>query len=360
MGHIAADVRRRGIRAPASSALDELEAFYLHDETRRRLSAMGWVRRVLYRIGWLVKSLLLKLTPIRRILLAVGLFLLVTQARINVGQGFSVELRDFGLGFVLLVLMLELKDKLVARHELEAGRAVQLALMPAESPPVPGWDLWLYTQPANDVGGDLVDYLQVDAERYGVALGDVAGKALPAALLMVKLQATLRALVPRVRTLDELATAVNEILVRDGLPNRFATLVYLLLSSTSGHVRVLNAGHMPPAIVRRSAEVEELPGRSVALGMLPEMVFAEQGVDLSPGDVLVVYSDGVTEAMNAREDFFGEERLRAALRATAGQPVAAIGRRVLSDVREFVGDAPMHDDLSLVVVRRRADPGGAP
>lgn len=358
VGHIAADVRKRGIRALASGALEELEAFYLRDEARRRLAAMGPVRRVLYRIGWLLKSLLLKLTPTRRILLAVGLFFLATH-RVGIGQNVTLDLRGFGAGFVMVVLMLELKDKLVARHELEAGRAVQVALMPETSPSVPGWDLWLCTRPANDVGGDLVDYLQVDADRHGLALGDVAGKALPAALLMVKLQATLRALVPRARTLDELAVAVNEILVRDGLPNRYATLVYLLLSSGSGHVRLLNAGHLPPAVVRRSAVIEELPGHSMALGMLPHMSFSEQGVDLAPGDVLVVYSDGVTEAMNAGGGFFGEERLQAALRETAGQSVTVIGQRVLDAVEQFVADAPVHDDLSLVVVKRREQAGGA-
>src|SRR5512138_3275825 len=93
------------------------------------------------------------------------------------------------------VLMLELKDKLLARSELEAGRTVQLALMPDRPPVVPGWDIWLYSRSANDVGGDLVDYLQIDPQRLGVMLGDVAGKGLPAALLMAKLQATLRALV---------------------------------------------------------------------------------------------------------------------------------------------------------------------
>ena len=93
-----------------------------------------------------------------------------------------------GGGIILIaVLMLELKDKLAARDELEAGRTVQLALMPESSPAVPGWDLWLHTEPANDVGGDLIDHLQIDDSHHGVALGDVSGKALPAALLMVKL-----------------------------------------------------------------------------------------------------------------------------------------------------------------------------
>ena len=244
--------------------------------------------------------------------------------------------RLLGDALLFLVLMLELKDKLMARDELEAGRKVQLALMPDTSPSVPGWDLWLHTEPANDVGGDLVDHLQVDDRQHGVALGDVAGKALPAALLMVKLQATLRALVPQFGALNDLGSAINRILVRDGLPNRFATLVYLVLPIDSGTVRVLNAGHMAPLVVRGDT-IEEMAHGSMALGFMSEATYGEQQVELTSGDVLIVYSDGVTEAINASGEFFGDERLRAAIQETAGQPVAAIGARILQVLEAFVG-----------------------
>ena len=247
--------------------------------------------------------------------------------------------------------MLELKDKLVARDELEAGRKVQRALMPRRSPAVPGWDLWLYTEPANDVGGDLVDHLQIDADRHGVALADIAGKALPAALLMVKLQATLRALVPHCGTLSELAASINHILQRNGLPNRFATMVYVVLSTRSDSVRLLNAGHMPPLAVR-GATIEELPPGSMALGIMPTAASPSSASLCLTATCWSWYSDGVTEAMNGSGDFFGDDRLRAALRETAGQPAAAIGERVLDVLSAFVGDAHPHDDVSLVVLRR--------
>ncbi len=249
--------------------------------------------------------------------------------------------------------MLELKDKLAARGELEAGRTVQLALMPESSPAVPGWDLWLHTEPANDVGGDLIDHLQIDDSHHGVALGDVSGKALPAALLMVKLQATLRALTPQFDRLSDLGAAINRILERDGLANGFATLVYLVLATDSGDVRVLNAGHMPPLVARGRA-IDRMDYGSMALGMMPDATFSEQRVALADGDVLVVYSDGITEAMNESGDFFGDERLRAAIQATTGQPVEAIGMEILRALQTFVGDAPPHDDVSLMLLKRQS------
>jgi sigma-B regulation protein RsbU (phosphoserine phosphatase) len=351
---VTADFGRRGVGG-ITATFEEIEAFYLDEASRRRLAGMGHVRRTFRRFFWLIKSLLMKLTPARRIMLAFALLLLLPGIHLGGGEGVRIDLQAplVSLLIVLVVLMLELKDKLIARNELVAGRAVQLALMPPESPAVPGWDIWLYTQPANDVGGDLVDHLKIDERHHGIALGDVAGKALPAALLMVKLQATLRALVPLFPALSELGSALNRILHRDGLPNRFATLVYLALTTGDGHIRYLNAGHVPPLVIRGSA-IEELKDSSIALGFIPEAEFAERAVSLAVGDVLVIVSDGVIEAMNAADEFFGDDRLRAALSAVAGQPAGQLGQAILSALQPFVGEKKPHDDVSIVVVRRQA------
>lgn len=354
LGQVAEDIRRRGLHQVFSTALHEVEAFYLDEDSRRRLAGMGRLRRTIRRIFWLLKSLLLKLTPARRILLALALLLLLPVIHIGSrDRNIRIDLQSPTTSAVLIVvvLILELKDKLIARNELVAGRAVQLALMPPESPAIPGWDVWLYTAPANDVGGDLVDHVPIDAHQHGIALGDVAGKALPAALLMVKLQATVRALVPIYPSLDDLGAGVNRILHRDGLPNRFATLVYLLLTTDSGRVRCLNAGHLPPLVLRGS-HIEELPAGSMALGFIPDAEYREQAIDLAPGDTLVVFSDGVIEAVNATDDFFGDERLRSALQKTAGRPAQEVGRGVLTMLEAFVGETKPHDDVSVVVVRR--------
>jgi sigma-B regulation protein RsbU (phosphoserine phosphatase) len=165
----------------------------------------------------------------------------------------------------------------------------------------------------------------------------------------------LRALGPEVHSLGELGSRLNRILCRDGLPNRFATLVYLELAPDSGRVRLLNAGHMPPLVVRGDA-VEELPRGSLALSLIATAEFAEQAVELQPGDTLVVYSDGVTEAMNPGGDFYGDERLRASLGRVARLPVDRLGASVVAAVDAFVGEARPHDDLSLVVLRRGPRP----
>jgi hypothetical protein len=354
---VSTDLGRHGVDT-ITSTFEDIETFYLTEAARRRLASVGRIRRFFLRGFWLIRGLLMKLPPARRVMLAFAFLLLMPGIHVNGPNGFSVDFQAplVSVLIVVVILMLELKDKLIARNELVAGRAVQLALMPPESPVVPGWDVWLHTEPANDVGGDLVDHLQLDEDQHGIALGDVAGKALPAALLMVKLQSTLRALVPKHDTLASLGADVNRILHRDGLPNRFATLVYLIVSSSHGRVRYLNAGHLPP-IVMRGPSVEDLPGGSIALGFIGEATFSEREVELNDGDVLVVVSDGVVEAINKSEEFFGEERLRVTLRRVAGQPAVAIGKAVLEALREFLGPTRPHDDVSVIVVKRQMRSG---
>jgi sigma-B regulation protein RsbU (phosphoserine phosphatase) len=209
------------------------------------------------------------------------------------------------------------------------------------------------TRPANEVGGDLVDFLEIEKNRFGVALGDVAGKGLKAALLMAKLQATLRAVAADFHSLAELGAKLNAILRRDGLPDSFASLVYLELQPDAGIVRLLNAGHMPP-IILKGAAIAETPHGAVAIGVLPEAVFTEQRIELHRGEVLLVYSDGVTEAVNETGDFFGDQRLLAFLPALAGFSAPQIGEQILAEVDRFVGEARAHDDLSLIVLKRVA------
>jgi hypothetical protein len=342
-----------GIRKTLSGSLRDLGEFYLTTHRRDRLAGMGRVRRTLFLGLWLLKALFLKLTPPRRLLLVASFFLMWEGGcQLNAGEArVDFDFPLFAIVLLLFILMLELKDKLLARDELEAGRAVQLALMPDRAPTMPGWDIWLFTRSANDVGGDLVDYLQIGPGRLAVVLGDVAGKGLPAALLMAKLQSTIRALASECTSLGELGVRVNHILNRDGLPNRFATLVYLELAPVSGHVRFLNAGHMPPLLLE-SGKVDELPRGSIALGIVPTADFVEQQVQLRAGQMLLVYSDGVTEAMDRAGEFFGDERLRTAMCAGRLETAEQAGHQVLAAVDAFIGDAHWFDDLSLMVLRR--------
>ncbi len=349
------DLRRGGFKNTIRRDYRDLKDFYLDEDRRKRLESMGWFKRAIFITAWLLKGLFLKLTPVRRLLLIVGLVLILTSGDTGYSDGnfrININVPIVGSLLVLFVLMLELKDKLLARSELQAGRTVQHALMPERSPHVAGWSLWLFTRPANEVGGDLVDFQHVDEKRFGVTIGDVSGKGLGAALLMAKLQSTLRALAPDFGSLAKLGAKINEILHRDSLPNSFASLVYLQLQPDSGVVHLVNAGHLPP-IVLRGSTFEEMPKGGTALGILPKAKYSDQRIELQNGELLLVYSDGLTEARNERDEFFGSERLMGLLPTLGGLSTEQVGKKLLAAVDQFVGDARANDDLSLVVFKRK-------
>lgn len=328
----------------------ELYFFYLEPSRREELASLGWARRTFLLLSWLFKSLLRKLAPQRRIMLLAALLLFVL-GWVEMVLIAGIEVRMLAFLILLVLLMLELKDKLVARSEIEIARQVQCSLLPTEHPHIPGWDVWSGTRPANDVGGDLVDYLDPGPGRHGLTLGDVAGKGMGAALLMAKLQATLRALAPDLEDLRDLGSRLNALLHRDGPSNRFATLFYLEVRPGSGAVRYLNAGHNPALVVRLGG-MEKLAASATPLGMLPEVSYRESHIEMLPGDLFLAYSDGVTEAENSAGQEFGMSRLESLLPSLRSLPAAEVGRRVEAAVsRHLDGERP-GDDLSLLIVRR--------
>ncbi len=332
----------------------ELKQFMLTEERQKRLESMGWFKRWLYFYWWLFKSLLLKLTPARRILLAVALLFLLLQDNFNIGGGdvrISFHFTPVSIFLLLFVLMLELKDKLLAKEELEAGRAVQNALMPPRSPDVPGWRLWLFTRSANEVGGDLVDFIKISDTRFGISVGDVAGKGLRAALMAAKLQATLRALATDGSSLKSFFAKLNRIFCRDCLPNMFASLVYVELQANSGTIRLVNAGHLPPIIIR-GTRAEEMKKGGTALGLLSTAAFTESTLSLRRNDILLVYSDGFIEARNEAGEFFGEQRLLDLLPRVAVSSTDELGERIVAELDRFVGEARAADDLSMVIMKK--------
>ncbi len=346
------DLRPSELPANFRRDLRQLYRFYLDEERRAQLEAMG-AKRVFKLVGWTLKSLLAKLSPGRRIALFASLVMCL-MGRVSVpllDATFTTNLRVWAYVIVFLILMLEMKDKLLARDEIEIARQVQLALLPSRHPQPDGWSLWSFMRPANDVGADLVDYIELPEGRLGVVLGDVAGKGLGAALLTAKLQATLRALVPGCPSLSELGGQMNDIVHRDGIDNRFVTLFYFEMQPGQGRLRYLNAGHNPPLVLRTGA-TENLPASAIPLGMLAGTVYAEGETTLEPGDLLVVYSDGLTEARDARDQEFGAERLKAILPLLRGLSAEQAVRLIIDDVNAFLGGERPHDDLSLVVLVR--------
>lgn len=341
------DITRGDFHRAMQRDLMDVYHFYVDDKAREQLDGMGQFSRWTFVIFCTLKNSILKLTPARRLLLLASIifFLEGVFNQVNVGALIA------GFLVLLFILLLELKDKLLAQDELAAGRAVQTALVPRDNPDLSGWELWLYTRPANDVGGDLVDYLPVRDGRLGIALGDVAGKGLGAALISAKLQSTIRALAPAYSDLSELGNQLNTIFCRDGLPDRFISLVYLEVEPDGEHVRILNAGHLPPVILREKG-IRELPKGAPALGIMTSATYREQYTALEAGDVLLVYSDGLTEARNDKGEFFGRKRLASYLSRCRDLPAEEAGKLLLDAVDRFVGEARPSDDLSLIILKR--------
>lgn len=348
------DITRGGFLGSLRHEAREIEEFFLSEREKEQLRNKGWIWRWFVLAWWVLKNSLLKLTSFRRILLVIGLILIFTiDVSMSVGTQVSINYKGLGAMCILLVLILELKDKLLARNELESGREVQGAMQPETCPSVPGWDLWLYTRSANEVGGDLVDFLRLDGGRCAVAIGDVAGKGLAAALFMVKIQSTVRALAPDFESIERLAAKLNAILLRDGMPGKFASLFFARFGPESGDLQFFNAGHMPPLILSADG-VEELSKGNAALGLSAGTVFETRGLRLAAGGTMVVYSDGVTEAQNEDGEFYGLERFRSICNQGRTLAAQALGEKILAGIALFEGTTRRSDDLSLVILRRTA------
>jgi hypothetical protein len=344
------DLARGGFLANLRHEAREIEEFYLTEDEREILHKKKRPWRWAFVGWWILKNSILKLTPLRRILLVIGLVLALTDVSIQSDGGqVMFQYRVVGISCLLLVILLELKDKLLAHSELESGRAVQSAMNPESAPFVPGWNVWLFTRSANEVGGDLVDFLRLDGARFGV----VAGKGLGAALFMVKIQSTIRALAPDFESLSDLVSKLNSILMRDGIPGKFASLMFLRIDSAAGRLRFVNAGHMPPLIVSSSG-LSELPKGNAALGLSSDTQFAERDVTLETGQSLLIYSDGLTEAQNEQGEFYGLERLKTLCRDCGSISAQSFGEKVVRSVSAFEGNARRTDDLSLVILQKSA------
>lgn len=344
------DIRNTNAYSTFRKESKEITGFYLTDAQREELKSMKRIKGTLHISGWVLKAMFYKLTPIRRLFFVVGMILVLSVQSGGSGT-FTVNGSSLFGGFLLvLVILLELKDKLLAHDELEEGRHIQELLLPERTPAVNGWSLWLYTRSANEVCGDLIDFLRMDNGRIGLALADVAGKGLHAALLTTKLQATIRALAFEQRNIATLVEKVNAIFYRDSPSHLFASLLYLEINESDGHVSFVNAGHLPALIVRRDA-VEESAKGDLALGLTQTAAYHEQSADLSGGDLIVLYSDGITEAKNDRGEFFGKERLRQLIRLET-RTAEQVGHAILRDIDSFIGTQNTSDDLSLIILKR--------
>jgi serine phosphatase RsbU (regulator of sigma subunit) len=243
------------------------------------------------------------------------------------------------------------RDELV--REVEMAARVQQHLLDQHRPPAGPLDVVARTHPARVVGGDYYDFIPLDGDRFAVVVADVAGKGLPAALIMPAVKIALRTLAQRRGPVDELLGDLNRIFLDNLPPASYFTLVGGIFDAAARRLVYANAGH-PPALhlKARGGEGEWLPSEGPAVGLLHEDVrFETVDVPFEPGDVFVFYSDGITEAEDARGAEFGRERLAAVVRGAAGQPAAAIVSAVHGAADAFRGAAPRGDDATVIVVR---------
>lgn len=244
------------------------------------------------------------------------------------------------------------RSLLVVQEQIRLASRIQLDLLPKAAPSIPGYDIAGRTMPAQMVGGDYYDFIHIDDARMACCLGDVSGKGLPASLLMANLQATLRAQSSVLPTAKDCISRSNQMLHQSTSDEKFATLFYGILNSQTNDFTFCNAGHDPPFLVSSSGESRRLKTGGIVLSMMESFPYSEETIALSPGDVLVMYSDGLTESMNADGGMFGEEKIATLLNQWKGTGSAEIVENMFAAVKEHAGATPQSDDLTMVVIRR--------
>jgi serine phosphatase RsbU (regulator of sigma subunit) len=237
--------------------------------------------------------------------------------------------------------------------DMQQAAVIQQRLLPEKAPAVPGLDIAGRTKACRTVGGDYYDYLAFPDGRIGVLVGDVAGKGMPASLLMSSLQARVQVLFEDGDDLARKIGRLNKAVTANCPDNRFITFFMGVIDPQTGELVYTNAGHNPPVVVRADGEFETLTGAGgVILGILPMATYQEARTTLNPGDVLVLFSDGVTEAADPTDDEYGEDRLGALVAGMKDRPSEEIVEAIHNTVIAFTQGAPAADDITVVVARR--------
>ncbi len=242
-------------------------------------------------------------------------------------------------------------------QELSLAREIQTSFLPREAPSVPGWGLAADWQAARQVGGDFYDFVPLQDGRYGLVIADVADKGVPAALFMALSRTLMRAVAFTGRTPSEALRRVNQLILSDARSDLFITVFYVIWNPVTGELAYANAGHNPPMLIRASGALELLSGRGIALGVVENINLEARSIVMAPGDTLLLYTDGVIDALNDEDDAFGMDRLRRTLDAARHLPARDIVKAIMSAVEQFSCCEGAFDDETIMVLKRETDGG---
>lgn len=243
------------------------------------------------------------------------------------------------------------------KGDLAVAREIQQAILPRIFPPFPEnaevLDIAASMNAAKDVGGDFYDFFRIDDDHIGFVIADVSGKGVPAAIFMAVSRTLIRATGIRGVSASECMTYSNGLLAQESANSMFVTVFYGIYNIKTGEVRYTNAGHNPPYLMKTDGNIIQLPlSKNLVVGVMDDFEFTEETLTLEPGDTLLLYTDGVTEAFNSHEEDFGEKRLEEALSKLTQKSCQEIVDGVKSDVSAFVGETEQSDDITLLALKR--------
>jgi sigma-B regulation protein RsbU (phosphoserine phosphatase) len=258
----------------------------------------------------------------------------------------------------LTILRQATKDReqlLSVRNDLNTAARIQQSILPQTFPPFPDrgeFDIYARMTPAKEVGGDFYDFFFIDHDRLAFVIGDVSGKGVPAAIFMAVSRTLLKAIASQVVNPGESLRRINSMLIPESSGRMFVTIFYGVLNTRTGEVQFSFGGHNPPYIKRREGPVERLNHESgFLLGMLDDMEYDVHKIVLHPGDTILLYTDGVTEAMNSKEELFEESRLESSLQRLNGSPLKEMLDGINADLMEFAAGAPQADDITMLALQ---------
>jgi serine phosphatase RsbU (regulator of sigma subunit) len=327
--------------------------FYMKEADSEEMGTHRGFKRWFRIAKTLFWSLLMKLTPARRVLLLVA-FVMLVMSGLN---AFDVRFEIVAAGLFLLLLSLELADKVTMKRDLEIAREIQTWLVPSQAPEVAGANIAFATRPQNSVAGDYYDAFYPnpeERERLMVVIADVAGKSVPAALLMATLQASLRTIAGENAPLADLVARLNRYACAHSLNGmRFTTAVLSEYNPTSRNLTYVNAGHNAPILRRANGTLETLEAGGLPLGIQSGVKYETASLELKAGDALIFFTDGVVEAFNESGEEFGNARWLSTIRNLPDWDAQQSLQFLMKHVDEFVGATRQSDDITCMVFRSR-------